>query len=252
MEEQYSVGNFVYDPKVYDGLNTQKEDIDFYKQWINDNKIKKVLELCCGTGRITIPLAKSGINISGLDLNNQMLAEAKDKSLKEEIDISFINGDMRNFKLDTQYQLIFIPFNSIHCLYKSSDLVKTLKCVYDHLDNNAFLIIDYFNPNIEYISNNQNKSVLVADYATEDGRKIQIHQSMSYDDNTQVNRIMWEHTVNNEFHSKESLDMRMYYPQELDFIITNSNFTIINKYGNYSKAYFSKGSPIQLIICQKE
>ncbi len=74
---------------------------------------------------------------------------------------------------------------------------------------------------------------------------------MSYDDNTQDNRIIWEHTVNNEFHSKESLDMRMYYPQELDFIITNSNFAIVNKYGNYSKEGFSKGSPIQLLICQK-
>lgn len=251
MEYKYSVGKLVYDPKIYDGLNTHNEDIEFYLQWITDNNVQKVLEICCGTGRITIPLAKAGVDISGLDLNKHMLAEAKEKALKNQLDIKFINDDMKSFKLNDKYQMIFIPFNSIHCLYKSCELVQTLQRIHDHLDNNAYLIIDYFNPSIEYIVNNQNKSELIGDYVTEDGRQVKIHQEMNYDDNTQVNKILWKYTINNEIVSKESLDMRMYYPQELDFIITSCKFNILEKYGNYKKDDFSKGSPIQLLICQK-
>lgn len=113
MNQIYSVGSFIYDPKVYDGLNHQQDDIEFYQKWITKYNISKVLELCCGTGRITIPLAKAGIHISGYDLNETMLNEAKLKAKNDNLAISFYQGDMRDIELNDQYQMIFIPFNSI-------------------------------------------------------------------------------------------------------------------------------------------
>jgi 2-polyprenyl-3-methyl-5-hydroxy-6-metoxy-1,4-benzoquinol methylase len=251
MESQYAVGSFIYDPKVYDGLNTQKEDIDFYAKWINKNNISTVLELCCGTGRITIPLKKQGVAITGLDINEDMLSEAKIKAKKENLAIDFIQGDMRSFSLATKFQLVVIPFNSIHCLYESSDLAQTLRTIAEHLAPDGYMIIDYFNPSISYIVNNQDKSLQIADYTTDDGRRIQINQTMHYEDATQVNRIKWEHIVNGKHSSFESLDMRMYYPQELDYIVTSNDFKIVHKYGDYGYSPFSNASPIQLLICQK-
>ncbi|HOS30135.1 MAG TPA: class I SAM-dependent methyltransferase [Treponemataceae bacterium] len=251
MTKTYSVGKMIYDPKIYDGLNTQKEDIAFYKKWISENHIRSVLELCCGTGRITIPLAKEGINISGLDYSNAMLSEAKEKAQKENLTIPFTQGDMRNFKLDKKFEMIFIPFNSIHCLYEHSDFIDTMNSIYKHLEDSGFLIIDYFNPSLEYIVENSKKPLVIAEYETEDGRYVKIIQTMEYDDHTQVNRVKWEHSINGEFSSKESLDMRMFYPQELDYLITSSRFKIVNKFGSYERSDFSKGSQIQLVICQK-
>ena len=251
MNQIYSVGSFIYDPKVYDGLNHQQDDIEFYQKWITKYNISKVLELCCGTGRITIPLAKAGIHISGYDLNETMLNEAKLKAKNDNLAISFYQGDMRDIELNDQYQMIFIPFNSIHCLYLHDDLFKTLKSINEHLSNNGYLIIDYFNPSISYISSNQGKSVEIANYITEDGRSIKINQTMNYEDNTQINRIKWEYLVNGQPHSTESLDMRMFYPQELDYYIETNGFNIVNKYGDYQMNSFANGSPIQLLICQK-
>ena len=251
MSDTYSVGRMIYDPKIYNGLNTHTEDIAFYKKWISDNHIQKTLELCCGTGRITIPLAKEGINISGLDYSNAMLSEAKEKARKENLRIPFTQGDMRNFTLNEKFELIFIPFNSIHCLYSHSDFINTMNSVYNNLEDNGILIIDYFNPSLEYIVENSKKTVVIADYTTADGRHIKIIQTMEYDDHTQVNKILWEHIINDESSTKETLDMRMFYPQELDYLITSSRFKILNKYGTYDKSKFTRGSQIQLLICQK-
>ena len=58
----YKVGVLIYDANIYDGLNTFLSDLQFYKKWLPKNKEAEILELCCGTGRLTIPIAKDGYN----------------------------------------------------------------------------------------------------------------------------------------------------------------------------------------------
>ncbi len=251
MENAYFVGDYIYDAQIYDGFNVHTDDLDFYKKFFVSHKIQKALELCCGTGRLTLPLYESGINITGIDLNKSMLNEAIKKSHDKGYKIALINEDMRSFKLDDRFDAVFIPFNSIHHLYSNEDLVNTLVTIRAHLKDNGYLIIDYFNPSIRYIVENENKSVQIADYETKDGRKVIINQTMRYEDDTQINRIKWQYIINNEPHSNEALDMRIFYPKELDYYIKSNNYKIINKYGDYNLSEFTADSPKQLIICQK-
>ena len=58
----YKVGELIYDANIYDGLNTFLSDLQFYKKWLPKNKEAEILELCCGTGRLPIPIAKDGYN----------------------------------------------------------------------------------------------------------------------------------------------------------------------------------------------
>lgn len=58
----YKVGELIYDANIYDGLNTFLSDLQFYKKCLPKNKEAEILELCCGTGRLTIPIAKDGYN----------------------------------------------------------------------------------------------------------------------------------------------------------------------------------------------
>ena len=66
-----------------------------------------ILELACGTGRLTIPPARDGHEVVGLDLSLAMLNAAKAKAAK--VKISFVQGDMRNFDLQRRFPLIVPP-----------------------------------------------------------------------------------------------------------------------------------------------
>ena len=114
MNNTYTVGDLIYDANIYDGLNTSLADLHFYKRWLPENKDARILELCCGTGRLTLPIAKDGHDITGVDFTASMLDQAKVKASEEGLEVEFIEADMRSLDLPEQYDFIFIPFNSIH------------------------------------------------------------------------------------------------------------------------------------------
>jgi SAM-dependent methyltransferase len=63
---------------IYDKEETETDDIEFILEIIGNNP-KKILEVCCGTGRILVPLAKSGHKVTGFDINEYMLKRIPDK-----------------------------------------------------------------------------------------------------------------------------------------------------------------------------
>ena len=89
-DKNYLVGDLIYDAAIYDGLNTFLDDLKFYKKWLPKDKEAKILELCCGTGRLTIPIAKEGYNITGVDYTASMLNQAIVKAEKEHLSIDFV------------------------------------------------------------------------------------------------------------------------------------------------------------------
>ena len=166
MNTDYKVGDLIYDANIYDGLNTFLSDLQFYKKWLPKNEDAKILELCCGTGRLTIPIAKDGYNICGVDYTLSMLEQAKVKASEVGLGINFIEADIRTLNLQEKFDLIFMPFNSIHHLYKNEDLFKTLKRVKNHLKAEGFFLLDCFNPNIQYIVKGEKEQKVIAEYTT--------------------------------------------------------------------------------------
>ena len=251
MAEHHKVGDLVYDPDIYDGLNKQDEDLKFYLEWIKEKENQKILELCCGTGRLTIPISIAGYNISGVDNNIAMLNMAKHKAKMNGITIEFFEADIRYLSLKTKYDVIFIPFNSIHHLYRNEDLFLAFECVFKHLNDEGIFLFDCYNPDIEYIVNNEGKTTLMRDYTTEKGRRIVINQNMQYDKKTQINQIKWQYVIDGKFEPEQSLDMRMYYPQELDEYVRINGFTIFKKYGDFNSSDFMSNSVHQIFVCKK-
>lgn len=245
----YKVGDLIYDANIYDGFNTFLFDLQFYKKWLPKDKNARILELCCGSGRLTIPLAKE-FNICGVDNSSSMLERAKLKAAKEELDIEFIEADMRTLDLPETFDSIFIPFNSIHHLYQNQDLFDTLNVVKKHLKDDGLFLFDCYNPNIQYIVEAEKGRNKIAEYKTDDGREVSIEQTMKYESNTQMNRIVWQYFINGSFHSTQNLDMRMYFPQELDTYLRWHGFTILHKFGSFDGECFDSDSEKQLFVCK--
>lgn len=249
MNSNYKVGDLIYNATIYDGMNTNLADLQFYKRWLPKDKSARILELCCGTGRLTIPIAGDEYNISGVDYTSSMLNQAKIKAAEAGLEISFIEADIRTLNLQEKYDLIFIPFNSIHHLYKNEDLFKAFNVVKNHLKDGGLFLLDCYNPNIQYIVEGEKEQKEIATYTTDDGREILIKQTMRYETTTQINRIEWHYFINGEFNSVQNLDMRMFFPQELNSYLEQAGFDIIHKYGGFEDEVFNDNSDKQVFVC---
>jgi len=251
MNCKYKVGDLIYDANVYDGMNNDLTDLKFYKKWLPKKKEARILELCCGTGRLTLPIAKDGYKISGVDITSSMLDQANAKALEAGLTIDFIKADIRTLDLPEKYDLIFIPFNSIHHLYQNDDLFQVFNVVKSHLKENGLFLLDCYNPNIQYITESEKEQKEIAEYITKDGRKILIKQKMHYENKTQINRIEWHYFINNKFDSIQNLDMRLYFPQELNSYLEHNGFKIIHKFGNFKEVEFNNSSEKQIFVCKQ-
>ncbi|KIO46825.1 class I SAM-dependent methyltransferase [Sanguibacteroides justesenii] len=248
MNTDYKVGNLIYDADIYDGMNTHIDDLRFYKKWLPKNKNAKILELCCGTGRLTLPIAKDGYSICGVDYTPSMLEQARIKAAEEGVVIDFIEADIRTLNLQEKFDFIFIPFNSIHHLYSNEDLFKALERIKTHLREGGLFLLDCFNPNMEYIVENEKGESVIAEYTTGDGREVLIKQTIRYESTTQINRIEWHYHINSEFHSTQNLDMRLFFPQELDSYLKWAGFNIVHKFGGFAEEPFNDKSEKQVYV----
>lgn len=100
-----------------------------------------ILELGCGYGRITIPLAQRGIaNLTGLELSAPLLAYARSKA--DDLPIRWVEGDVRNFHLDRQYSLIFARGGVFDFMLTRPDQEAMLACVREHLADGGRFMVD--------------------------------------------------------------------------------------------------------------
>jgi SAM-dependent methyltransferase len=250
MNSNCKVGHLIYDAHMYDGMNTNLADLQFYKRWLPKHKDTTILELCCGTGRLTLPIAEDGYTITGVDITASMLDQAKIKASKKGLEVAFMEADIRTLNLPEKFDLIFIPFNSIHHLYKNEDLFKAFKVVKNHLKEGGLFLLDCFNPNIQFIVEGEKKLKVIAEYTTNDGRDVLIKQIMRYETKTQINRIEWHYFINGRFDSIQNMDMRLFFPQELDAYLEWNGFKIIHKFGSFEEEAFNDHSEKQIFVCQ--
>jgi 2-polyprenyl-3-methyl-5-hydroxy-6-metoxy-1,4-benzoquinol methylase len=121
---------------------TTTEDIDF---WLREGLASQpLLELGCGTGRLTIPLAASGIEITGLDISESMLRRARSKAKDADVEVMWLRGDMRAFDLDRQFAMIFCPFGTFNHL-RHDEIAPCLISVGEHLLPGGHFLLDTFN-----------------------------------------------------------------------------------------------------------
>lgn len=131
----------------FDNRDNLTDDIEFYKEYAL--KLDgEVLELGCGTGRVSLRLAEAGFEITGLDLSDTMLEifrkKLKDNPYKD--NITLVKGSMAEFDLIKKFQLIIAPFRAFQCLTNENDIISSLNCIREHLSDEGLFILNVFRP----------------------------------------------------------------------------------------------------------
>lgn len=148
----YSVVAQFYD-EAY-GQESDSSDILFYLEAAKKSS-GPVLEIACGTGRILLPIANSGIEIDGIDISEAMLSVLKGK-LRQEAKLTYfpklLQADMRAFSTGKSYQLVTIPFRSLQHLITLEDKLRALTAAKSHLAAEGRLVFDVAFPKFDVIA----------------------------------------------------------------------------------------------------
>lgn len=132
---------------VYDYLMA---DID-YQQWadyietlINDNNSpgRKILDLGCGTGKITLLLAQKGFSLLGVDKSIEMLSQAEQRFRAYNLNIPLFRQDIRNFSLPEKVDVVISTFDTLNYCVNNYELEQVLKNIYKVLKKDGLLIFD--------------------------------------------------------------------------------------------------------------
>lgn len=242
------------DARLYDALGQAQfggGDLSYWEQQCARSS-GPVLELACGSGRLTIPLAEGGVDIEGLDISPAMLALARQKAEANGLTLSWSLSDCTDFDLARRFGVIFLPNNSLAHLLTRQDLANCLACVRRHLAVGGRFGLDYFNPSLPLLMRDPTSRHPVAAFLHPDtGEQVVVTESSAYDAATQINHIRWFWRFGGRDEEVVSdLPMRVYFPQELDALLSCAGFVIEEKYGDYDLAPFTTTSQKQLIVAR--
>ncbi|WP_246832417.1 class I SAM-dependent methyltransferase [Viridibacillus sp. FSL H8-0123] len=143
-------------PVLYDKENNRyTDDIPFLQKWASKAE-GPILDIACGTGRATIPLAKSSHKIVGIDSHEGMLNEAKKKASKMKLPIKWIQQDCTKLELNFKTDFAFSVGNSFQHFLKNEDQDGLFSSVNRHLFQNGIFIFNTRFPSAEdYYSRKQ-------------------------------------------------------------------------------------------------
>ena len=250
MEYLYS-GHLLLDGKHYDQMHRDADwDLSFWS--VQARKYgDPVLELACGTGRVANTLALKGFRVTGIDNSETMLSEARRKSASQGIDVEWVLADVGHFELEKTYSLIIFPFRSIAAILTAKDLEACLSCVKKHLESDGRFIIDAFNPDLDTLRRSPEERDPFAEYPDPQGNGTIVEtRSNDYDAASQINRMKLFFKLPSQTEEViEELNLRMYFPQELDALLEYSGFVIEDKFGDYEETPFVSSAGLQLVVC---
>jgi SAM-dependent methyltransferase len=235
-----------------------------------------VLEIACGTGRVTIPIAQLGLDVTGLDVVPQMLDHARRKSESAGLPIRWVEADGRDFDLGQKFRFIFLTGNAFQQFLTNADQDGLLRCAHAHLHDEGFFAFETRNPiwstpatradleaRIEQSRQNGSFFALLETrdeqfpwqtYTATDGRQIRESLTQTYDPISQILRLTsyarWHDGA--EEHTKIGYEsLRFNFPQELAALLNHHGFAIIRKYGDWDRSPLTPTSRSIILVCRK-
>jgi SAM-dependent methyltransferase len=212
-----------------------------------------VLELGCGTGRITMLFAEAGREIIGIDLSHEMIEIAKAKLEKMPDDVqsraTLQFGDITNFHLGRKFPLIIIP-SSFKFLLTKEDQLACLKCAQAHLTHNGVFILDLYPGEAYQADGTQTTTQEI------DGKIVTYTETHSNDLNSGLRTWKFLYEVKlpdgKIEYTESSATTALITPQEAEALLELAGLQIIEDYGGWDFSPYTHSSWRRILFLKKK
>ena len=235
------------------------QDVAFYRNAVRDFG-DPILELGCGTGRITMALAEAGKRITGLDLSGRMLERAVKKRAALRVEarerVHFVQGDMARFDLGEKFRLVIIPFRPFQHLLEVRQQMDCLECVRKHLAPGGRLILDVFQTDAERMHDPVHmREVQLTEYETADGRRVRISERVAaFHRAEQRNDVEMIFSIKHRDGRQERLvfawPLRYFFRYEVEHLLARCGFKVAALYGDFDRSPIRDDSPEMIFVTE--
>jgi len=241
-----------------DARGIVQDDIPFYLDYARQYG-RDILEVACGTGRVTLPLARAGYHVTGFDLSEDMIGVLQDKLAQESPQtrekLNVFVADMTEYKTDKKYSLIIIPFRAFQLLTEDHQQKQFLEYVHAQLADDGIFIINTYRPYgklDETWVQDETEDWIVHDPITNHKvrrthirRRIDVGKQVNY---PELNYYV-EHADGRIVKHVEKLAMKYYYEDQLRGLLQSHGFAIEAEFGYYDYRPIDQG-PELIFVCK--
>ncbi len=227
------------------GLLSQKQTNAHVRSVIEKLNLKpgqKFLDCPCGIGRISLPLAKKGVRVTGVDITQSYLDELSKKAKRSGQKIDVLRGDMRRINYESQFDAGGNLWTSFGYFEKESDNIQVLTKMYRALK-----------PGGKFMLHVINRDWLMVNYQPRGWQQVGDMKSIEeryFDYRTSINHGTWHFIKDGKEKSFET-SIRMYSFHELVSIFKSIGFTSIEGYGSTKDEPISRDKMMMFIIGTK-
>jgi SAM-dependent methyltransferase len=248
--------------EIYDAIYGSRDDAHFWHVTaaVADGP---VLELGCGTGRVLLPLARAGIEITGLDLSPRMLERCSDRLQSEPAAVRervcLVAADMTAFDIGRRFAAIICPFAGFQQLTSVEQQLACLDRCRRHLRPHGRLVLDLPNPDpapSAYVQDARGDGEASAELVEwTDGRRIRWWMTVTgYDRQQQCNEceVTYEIIAADGASRRltETLVLRYVFRFELEHLLFRAGFGVVALYGDYDLSPFADESPALIVVAE--
>lgn len=235
---------------MYDQKETNMDDVEFLLSTIGSTP-KRILEVCCGSGRILVPLAKTGHTVSGFDADEFMLAKIPAKA-SDHRNIEWKKSDAVHDDWGTGFDVVVLAGNILYNIVSDMDYAKAqelfIQKAASALVPGGYIYIEY-QPGGHNLAQPKQLSKQPTDAAERviwEGRdndgnfgRMLFLAGSTYDADTQLNKFTrrFEITLANGELITQDIPSQKHFAtlEQLHSWLANAGFVVEQEYGDYKR-----------------
>lgn len=239
------------------GLYDELMSVVPYDYWVDylhqilrrfNHKPTTILDLCCGTGRVSVLLAQKGYQVTGVDISPEMIEVARRKPEARKGLVDFHVQDASKLHLGCKFDLVISLFDSLNYITDSSALQLAFLRVYDHLRPGGLFIFD-MNTELALAGGLFNQNNFGS------SSRVLYDWRSTYDPNTRICRIDMNFLYRKggaETQTKIVHYQRAYDEREIVDMLSTAGFKVLAVYNAYTFRPATKKSDRAFFVAKKD